>query len=104
MMFADGSLADDLCIGPAETAKVNCHGDAGQSGCGRRSTTFADRNLVRDAELERNHLSAGRLEDLAIRVENQMVFNVSADFFVATGSDDGKLVAGIGYDFDIEIH
>ena len=99
-----GGLADDLRIGPPQTPKVYCHGNACQPGGSRRATAFADGDVVRDAEVQRRDLPTSSLKHLAIRVQDEVVFWTSANFPVASAGGDGECLGCAGVELDVEIH
>ncbi len=54
--------------------KVHCHGNACQPGGSRGTTSFADGDFVRDAEVQRRDRPTRGLKHLAIRVQDEVVF------------------------------
>ncbi len=47
---------------------------------------------------------AGSFEHLAVGVQDEVVFELAADFGVAAGGGDGEFVGGAGVELDVEIH
>ena len=89
---------------PLQTAEVIGQGDARQAGSGRRSAAFPDRDVVVNAQRKRNDLLTLRLENFAIRVEDEVILEVAADFLVASGNRDGEAWRRASIDGDVEIH
>ena len=104
MVLAAGSFADDLRVGPTQTAKVHRQGDARQPGGGRGATALADGNVIRDFERQRSDRPPGGFEHLAVGIQNEVVFELSADFAVAPGGGNGEFFGCTGVNLDIEIH
>ena len=104
MMFSAGSFPDNLRVRPAQASEVDGKGDASEPRGGRRSATFADGNVVGDFERQRGDWAGGNFEDFAVGVEDEMIFDLAADFPVATGSGDGEFLRGAGFELDVKIH
>ena len=104
MVFAAGSFSDDLGIGPTQTAKVNGHGNARQPRGRGGTTTFADRDLIRDFERQWGKRSSCGLQHLAVGIQNEVVFHFSTNFGVASACGDGKFFGRTSVNLDVEVH
>ena len=104
MMLAAGGFADNLFIGPMQPTEMHCQRDPRQSGGGGGAATFADGNVVHDLESQGQRRPVGGFEHLAIGVQDEMAFNLPADFGVATSGLDAELRGGPGVDLDVEVH
>src|SRR5579863_6594948 len=78
--------------------------DTRDASSGGRAASFADGNFVADAESKRDDFFLFSFENLAVGVENEVVFEFAADLVVAPGGGDGELVGGTGIDVDVKIH
>jgi len=108
VVLAAGSFADDLRVGPAQAAEVDCESNARQVGGSGRAAAFADGDVVVDFERQRLEWAGGRLQDFAVGVEDEVVFDaigeLAADFAVAAAGGDEEFLGGAGFEFDVEIH
>ena len=108
VVLAAGGFADDLRVSPAEVSKLNGQGDSRQMGGGGRAAAFADGDIVVDVKGERVNFAAGGLEDFAVGVQDEVVFDstceFAADFAIASGGGDGEFFGGAGVELDVEIH
>ncbi len=90
MVFAAGSFADNLGIGPAQTAEVIGQCDAGETGSGGRTAAFADWDLVLNPKRQRNDLRSCAWRISSVGGEDEVILHVAADFLVASGDSNGK--------------
>jgi len=104
MVLATGSFADDLGVGPAQAAEVHGEGDASEPGGGRGATTFADRDFIFYAQSEGCGFAARGLQHIAVGVENEVIFELAANFAVAARGGDGEFVGGTSIEMNVEIH
>ncbi len=104
MVFAAGSLTDDLRIGPSQMAEVIGQGDASEAGRCGGTAALADGDVILNAKRQRNKVRPVRLEYFAIGGEDEVIFQALANFLVASGSGDGEVASRFGIDFDVEIH
>jgi len=104
MVLAAGSLADDPGVSPVEASEMIGERDAGKSGGGGRTATFSDGDIVPDLQGEGRDFARVAVEDFAVGVEDEMVFDCTADGFVAALGGDGEIGGGTRVNCDAEIH
>jgi len=104
MLLASGGFANNLRVSPAQAAEVHGEGDSSEPGGGRGATTFADRDFIFYAQSEGCDFEAGGLQHFAVCVHDEVIFELAANFAVATGGDDGEFFGGAGIEGDVEIH
>src|SRR5580700_1255102 len=83
---------------------MNSERDSGHARSGRRPASFADRNVIANAQRQRDDFLFFSFENLAVRVEDEMVFKLAANLVVSAGGRDGELVGGARVKVDVEIH
>src|SRR5579872_3432341 len=98
MMFSAGGFVNDAAVRPTQPAEVNCKSDSREPRGGGRSASFANRNLVVDAERERLRRFFLRMQNFTVGRENEMVFYLGANFRVATARYHRKLICGFRAD------
>ena len=104
MVLAAGGFSDNLGIGPLQTSEMIGQSNASETGGGRRSAAFADRDLVVDTKRQGNDFLALCLKNLAVSGEDQVIFQVAANFLVAAGYRNGEGSGCASVNGDIEIH
>ena len=80
---------------------MNRQGNAGQARGGGRTASFADGNLIIDAQRERLRACVPA-QDFAIGSQDEVVFEASADFGVASSGLNGEFLGGLSADFQEE--
>ncbi len=70
MVLAAGGFSDNLGIRPLQTAEVIGQSNAGEAGGGRRTTAFADWDLVVYTKRQRSNFPALSLEHLGVGCED----------------------------------
>src|SRR5579863_3389757 len=104
MMLAPRRFADDLRITPPQSPKLHGQRNPRQPRRRRRSAAFPDGDIVINLQRQRCDFPPRGLEHFAVRRENEMILQIAADFFVAPGGGDGKSLASLRLDLDVEVH
>src|SRR5271156_3556254 len=94
MVLAPRCLVHDSVIAPAQATEAYCQGDPSQPRSRGRSTSFADRNLVVNAERHGLHRLSFLLQHLAVSSQNKIVFDLSADLTVTTSRRNREFICG----------
>ncbi len=83
---------------------MNRERDSRHARSGRRPASFADGNFIANAQRQWDDFFSFSFENLAVRIEDEMVLELAANLVVAAGGRDGELVGGAGVKVDVEIH
>ena len=79
MVLAAGRFSYDPVIAPIQSAVVHCERNTRQTSGRRRTASFADRDFIGDAERQRRDFLAFGLQNLAVGIKNEMVFDLSTE-------------------------
>src|ERR1700691_4436502 len=103
MVLAASGLADHLHISPWQFSEVIGKSNAGEAGGCRRAAAFADGNIILNLQSERHNVAPGCPQNFGVGSENEMIFEILADFMVAAAGDDRESFGGLRVDGDVEI-
>ena len=104
MMLTARGFADDLGVGPAQSAEVNGECDAPYPGCRGRSASFANGYLVANAQRQWNDFPCRALQHFAIGIDDEVIFKSLADNAVPAGGLDRKVRGGTSLQFEVKVH
>jgi hypothetical protein len=94
MVLAPRCLIHDSVIAPAQATEAHGQGDPSQPRGRRGSTSFADRNLVLNAERDGLQQLSFLLQDLAVSSQNEVVFDLRADLTVTASRYNREFICG----------